>query len=132
RTDPLRDLSRADALQLLNRVTWGATPASLEQLQHLGVARYLDAQLQPNVSERLPAEIQSRIAAMTISREPIEQLVPALADQQKDANALDSDDAKREARRAYQQALTRLSNEAATRSLLRAIYSDRQLQEQLT
>jgi uncharacterized protein (DUF1800 family) len=80
----------------------------------------------------LPPEIEARIAAMTISREPQARLVAALDQQRKDANALGDDADKKTARQSYQQALTRLANEAATRSLLRALYSDRQLQEQLT
>jgi hypothetical protein len=92
----------------------------------------LEAQLQDGVKEQLPPDVEARIAAMTISREPPAQLVATLDRQRKDADALGDDADKKTARQSYQQALTRLANEAATRSLLRALYSDRQLEEQLT
>ncbi|MEO8134527.1 MAG: DUF1800 domain-containing protein [Betaproteobacteria bacterium] len=46
-----------------------------------------------------------------------------------DANKIDD---KQAARQAYRQELTRLGREASTRSLLRAVYSRNQLQEQMT
>jgi hypothetical protein len=45
-TAQVRDTPR-DAVSLVNRVTWGATAASVRQLQEQGVDRYLEAQLQP-------------------------------------------------------------------------------------
>jgi len=50
----------------------------------------------------------------------------------KDADALTLDDAKKTAQQAYQQELSRLQREAATRHLLRALYSPHQVQEQMT
>ena len=126
------NLDDGNAISLVNRITWGATAASLRQLQEVGIDSYLDQQLRTGATAQLPAEVQARIAAMTISREPLDHLVVALDRQRKDADAIADEPAKKSARQSYQQGLTRLANEAATRSLLRALYSDQQLQEQLT
>ena len=52
--------------------------------------------------------------------------------QRKAADALTDDAAKAEAQKNYQQALTKLARDASARSLLQALYSPRQVQEQMT
>src|SRR5438477_1165298 len=59
----LRDIPQS-AVSLANRVTWGATAASVRQLQEQGAGRYLEVQLQAGVPEQLPAEVQARISAL--------------------------------------------------------------------
>lgn len=130
-TTALSGLEQTDRIALLNRVTWGANPSSLEQLRQLGVARYLDQQLHPTQAA-LPEAVQSQISAMTISTRSLEALHQATEVLRKEAGAKLGDEAKKAAQRAYQQEMTRLAREAATRSLLRALYSPNQLQEQLT
>ncbi|HTD05141.1 DUF1800 domain-containing protein, partial [Undibacterium sp.] len=93
--------------------------------------RYLERQLHP-APAALPGPVQAQIAAMTISQRPVEQLNQELEQRRKDADAIANDDEKKAAQQAYQQELNRLAREAATRSLLRALYSPNQLQEQMT
>ena len=69
---------------------------------------------------------------MSISQQPVTQLVTAMEQRRKDADAIANDDDKKTAQQAYQRELTRIANEAATRSLYRALYSPNQLQEQMT
>jgi uncharacterized protein (DUF1800 family) len=126
-----RDDAAAASLAAVNRITWGATASSLQQVKQQGLDRYLERQLNPRGESAMPAEVQARIAAMRISQEPLEQLVGAVETERKDAAAMDDVEAKQTARRNYQRSLARLGSEAATRSLLRAIYSEDQLQEQL-
>jgi uncharacterized protein (DUF1800 family) len=125
-------VANAADVALLNRITWGATATSIRQLQQQGVDRFIEAQLLAANDDALPAAVQAHIAAMTISREPMSELVVALDTQRKQANDVGDVEEKKVARRAYQQALTRLGNEAASRALLRAVYSEHQLREQLT
>ena len=124
-------LQTGDTVAILNRVTWGATPALLAQVNQVGVERYLEQQLQA-VAAPLPAPVQARIDAMTISQRSLEELHQDTERMRKDANARTTDDEKKSARQAYQQELNGLSREAASRSMLRALYSPNQLQEQLT
>ncbi len=120
-----------DAINVINRVSWGVNVSTSRQVESIGLERYLDAQLHPMV-EKLPASIQAQIAAMTISQRPLNLLTQDLEQRRKDADAIVVDDDKKVAQQAYQQELNRLAREAATRSLLRALYSPNQLQEQMT
>ena len=115
--------------QLLNRLSWGSNPSTLQAFQTLGPDRYLDQQLRGR-NAILPAAIQAQIDAMTISRQPFMDTMRDLearrvaSEQQKG-----TDDTLR---KEYQQELTRLAREAANRALLRDIYSSNQLQEQMS
>ena len=119
-------------LALLNRVTWGATPSSAAALRTLGTERWLDAQLHPAPGDRLPPEAQAEIDALPLSQRPMTELVVELNAQNQAANALADPDQKKTAQQAYQQAMTDLAKQAATRELLRDLYSPDQLKEQLT
>jgi uncharacterized protein (DUF1800 family) len=121
--------TKADPDLLLNRITWGANASSAAQLATLGADKYLHQQLISTRQTQLPVDIQSQIDAMTISQQPLTQLIFTL-EAQRDAAAKmkGTDDTLR---KAYQQELTRLAREAASRSLLRSIYSPNQLFEQM-
>ena len=69
---------------------------------------------------------------MTLSQKPFAPLMIELEQRRRDADALKNDDEKKAAQQAYQQELNRLAREAASRHILRALYSSRQLQEQMT
>lgn len=82
--------------------------------------------------DTLPPAIAAQIAAMRISRTPMTALVVEQDAAIRTARAL-SDPAQRDAaRKAYQQGMNALVDEAATRSLLRDIYAPDQLREQMT
>ncbi|NYE60911.1 uncharacterized protein (DUF1800 family) [Duganella sp. 1224] len=116
----------------LNRVSWGVNTSTFHQAEKIGYNAWLDRQLHPGPAV-LPAAAQAQIDAMTISQKPLPQLVQELEQQRRDYDkAMVDDDAKKAAQRAYQQELNRLAREAATRSLLRDLYSPNQLQEQMT
>ena len=125
-------VTAVDPALLADRITWGANPSSTREVTRAGVDRYLAAQLRPDPDARLPQSVEEQIAAMTIVQQPLVPLVSRLEQQRKDADAIKDDDGKKAARQAYQQALTSLAREASTRSLLRALYSPNQLQEQMT
>jgi uncharacterized protein (DUF1800 family) len=123
--------TQAELSNALNRITWGVNFSTVQQADALGYERYLERQLHP-APAALPGPVQAQIAAMTISQRPVEQLNQELEQRRKDADAIANDDEKKAAQQAYQQELNRLAREAATRSLLRALYSPNQLQEQMT
>jgi uncharacterized protein (DUF1800 family) len=101
----------------------------VREAESLGWPRYLEAQLHPR--GELPAGINAQIAAMTISQQDMVALVRELEERRKAADAIKVDEEKKKAQGAYQQEMNRLAREAATRSMLRAVYSPNQLQEQM-
>ena len=115
----------------LNRLTWGASSSSMAQFMKQGRAAYIQAQLHPG-PDSLPPEAQAQIDRLSGIRRPLTDLIQDLEQQRKDADALRDDDAKKAAQKAYQQALNDLQREAATASLLRAVYSPNQVQEEMT
>ncbi len=115
----------------VNRLTWGASASAVAQMAGRHPAALLEDQLAPGLAT-LPAAAQSQIDALTLSQQPFTTLVFDLEQRRRTADALKNDEEKRAAQQAYQQELTRLAREAATRHLLRALYSPRQLQEQMT
>jgi uncharacterized protein (DUF1800 family) len=118
-------------LAVLDRVTWGVNVSSARQIEESGVEAYLERQLKPGVAV-LPSAVQAQIDAMTISQKPLDALLFDVEKRRRAFLALQEPTERRAAQRAYQQELTRLGREAATRSLLRAIYSPNQLEEQMT
>lgn len=115
----------------LDRLSFGASAADLAQVRRESRAAWLDRQLKP-ATAALPELAQAQIQALAVQQEPLSGLVQRLEAQRKAADALTDDTAKAEAQKAYQQALTKLAREAASRQLLNALYSPNQVQEQLT
>ena len=122
----------AHDLALLNRLTWGENGASAEQMRAMGARAWLDRQLHPQAADRLPDAAQAEIDALSISRTPMAEMVVTQNAQIQAANKLTDPDQKKAAQQAYQQQMTTLGREAATRELLRDLYSPDQLQEQMT
>src|SRR5258705_2990602 len=121
----------ADATRLVNRITWGVNVTTERALSEQGLERYLEGQLHPPPGDPLPAEISARIASLTVSQEPVANLALELDQQRKDADALTDDVQKKAAQDAYQQRLNAIAREAASRTLMRAVYSREQLKEQM-
>jgi uncharacterized protein (DUF1800 family) len=126
-----RQATGADSYLWVNRLTWGASPSSVEQIAHKGFDAYLNEQLHPGEA-KLPEAVVAQIDAMTISRRPVVALVQELEQRNKEANALANDDEKKAAQQSFQAEMNRLGREAATRHVLRALYSSNQVQEQMT
>ena len=126
--------ARGDAadLALLNRVTWGIDSAAMAEWGRLSRRDYLQAQLHPAANARLPAGAQAQIDALSLFQKTMPAWVVDMEQRRRDADALANDDARKTAQQAYQQDLNRLARDAATQTLLRALYSPDQLQEQLT
>jgi len=132
--------TRPATLALADRIGWGGgTPIR-------DPTRYLQDQLHPAANDDLPPAIQAQIDAMAISHMSLVEIARDVgqarmalqqerrADQPTVAQAPANQGANPSspARREYRQTLQGLAREAATRSLLRDIYSRNQLKEQLT
>ena len=119
-------------IALVNRLTWGASSSSVAEFRRLGYDRWLNHQLHPSPSDTLPPAAQAAIDALPVGQTPMATLVVDMDARNKAANQLTDPDQKKAAQTAYQQAMNDLGRQAATRSLLRDLYSPDQLQEQLT
>lgn len=120
----------ATAYRLANRISWGATDAEVERVRNLGSATYIDQQLRAAVGP-LPTAAQAQIDALRISRLTPLALWTEIDTARKQAEALPTEAERKAGQDAFQQAMTRLSREAAHRHLLRALYSPNQLLEQM-
>lgn len=116
----------------LDRITWGVNEAEVSAAGRAGFARYLDDQLNASIGPPLAADSQDRIERMTISGTTLQALVLRMEEQRKAADAVVGDDAKKAAQQAYQQQMNQLAREAASRHLLRALYSPHQVLERMT
>ncbi len=123
--------SHVQAYVQSNKLSWGATARAVEQLQTAGLQAYLHEQLHP-VETHLPPPVQAQIDAMAISQQGLAVLVQSMEQRRKDADAVVEDAAKKTAQQAFQQEMNRLARESATRHVLRALYSNNQVQEQMT
>ena len=118
-------------IALVNRITWGAD-TSTAQAAYNGAQSYLQRQLHPGDDDGLPPDAQSEIAAMEITQRPLVEIEESVRALQQSAQQAKGTDAYDGMQKAYQQRLNDLAREAATRALLRDLYSKNQLKEQLT
>jgi uncharacterized protein (DUF1800 family) len=121
----------APDLEFINRITWGENTSSALAIKTEGRAAFLHDQLHPSDVLGLPTAAQDQIASLTISREPLTQLVSEINAQRDAASAITDPDQKKVAQQAYQDALNALGKQATTRSLLRDLYAQDQLKEQM-
>jgi uncharacterized protein (DUF1800 family) len=124
-------LGAAD-LALIERTTWGANEATAAEFSLIGRDRWLDGQLHPPQKERLPAPVQAMIDALPVATTPLTDLAMPLAAQQRAANQIQDLEQKKADQERYQRSMRDLAGQAATRSLLRHLYSADQLREKMT
>jgi uncharacterized protein (DUF1800 family) len=115
----------------LNRVTYGVDSMTLAQYRSAGRKRYLETQLKPS-TDALPLSAQTAVDALSISTRGADELLASAEVENKRINVLPDGDDKAKARQALQEAQDRVAFEAAKRHLLRAMYSQAQLKEQMT
>ncbi|MCP3656448.1 MAG: DUF1800 domain-containing protein [Herbaspirillum sp.] len=121
---PLSEQERA--LHVLNRLAYGPRPGDLEQVERMGVKRYIDQQLHP---ERipLPDDLQARLAAL-----PGLQMTPAQLFVDYGPPSFDRSASKEEQQAARQRAPRELTPQFHMARLLQASESPRQLEEVMT
>jgi uncharacterized protein (DUF1800 family) len=123
---------RPETYRLVNRLSWGAHEAELAHCQRLGTAGYVREQLTPRPDAALPPAAAAQIAALDITRRPLAERVAELQSLRRRGSDAATEDERQSARQQYQQFQNRLVREAASRHLLRALYSPAQLQEHLS
>mgnify|MGYP002128338556 CR=1 FL=1 len=124
--------TRADVYRCVNRLGWGATAKMVDHTMRTGYERFVDEQLKARASGGMPTEVQAQIDALTIQKTPMHGLLQQVEALRKQGDTLPTEDERKAAQKAYQQELSRLAREAATRHLLRAVYSEHQLFEHMT
>ena len=123
-------------LGLPDRIGWGGGPPVADP------ARYLQEQLHPSNDDGLPPAIQAQIDAMPISHVSLAEIAAQVGSARQmlqqarrmtqTANAQAAGQPQRNpAQMQYRQTLTDYARQAATRALLRDIYSRNQLREQM-
>src|SRR5882762_5365939 len=130
--EPASHPATLDQYALLDRVSWGATASSLRAIRSKGTKRWLDEQLHPRPDAALPPQVARSIASLSIESASMSQRVIALEQLRGDADKIPDEEARKTARKGYQDELNGIGRETATRMLLRALYSPNQLQEQMT
>jgi len=121
-------------VHVLNRVAFGPGPGDLERVRAIGVTRYIDDQLHP---ERLTdAGMDARLAGLQTlrmtSREIAEQFeIPQLQARRAKQQAAASDKTQLQPDPEEQRRANQVVIELSEQKLLRAVYSERQLQEVL-
>jgi uncharacterized protein (DUF1800 family) len=123
-------------LHVLNRIAFGPRPGDLEAIRAMGLQRYIDNQLHP---ERIAdSEMSARLGGLTSvhmsSREIADNYeIPQLeARRNKKAEAAGNGQDQPMAPDPVQQKANSVIVELSEQKILRAVYSDRQLQEVLT
>ena len=117
---------------LVDTLTWGATPSSMAAFQAAGSEKWLQSQLHPAPGTRLPAATQSQIDVLPLIHKSALELATKFDTQAKAANQLTDPDQRAAAQQAFQQAMTEVAKQAATKSILLALYAPDQLRERMT
>ena len=111
------------SVHVLNRLAFGPRPGDIERVRQMGVAAYIDSQLQPDAIA-LPAALSERLNSLETVGQPAGEVVRAFLEVRK-AVRDEGEEAKAKRRLLY----TRIATQAAEARLVRAIDSPRQLEE---
>ncbi len=114
---------RLKILHALNRMSLGIRPGEIEQVESMGLERYIQRQLSPT-QEPIPPTLAQRLAQFDTLRMTPVQLQQVYGQRKKDATP--------EERKTYQQGLRKVMQEAVQARLLRATESPHQLEEVMT
>ena len=117
---------------LLDRLTWGRNGPVAADIERLGTARWLDAQLHPGRGIALPQPVAETLKALPVATTPLLVAVRTTEDFNRAANAMTDPDAKQAAKKVYQDAIQAFGHQAVERSILLALYSPDQLDEVMT
>ena len=124
--------SDAEITHVLNRIAFGPRPGDVERVRTLGLQRYIDEQLHPErVDDTATAARLKGLTTINMSSREIQERYerPALeARRQRKQN----DSEPTPEMRALQQQAQSVVRELGEQKVLRAVYSERQLQEVLT
>ncbi|HKB11519.1 MAG TPA: DUF1800 domain-containing protein [Vicinamibacterales bacterium] len=126
----------AAVTHLLNRIAFGPRPADVERVRAIGIDRYVDEQLHPErIRDDAMADRLANLATVRLSAQEIVETIerPQIeARRERKANgAEETATGAPPPREPMQQRSASLVEELAEQKILRAVYSERQLQEVL-
>jgi uncharacterized protein (DUF1800 family) len=118
-------------VHVLNRIGYGARPGDVERVRTIGVARYIDEQLRPDrIDDSAMSARLAPLATITMSsRQLADRFERPAIEARKAKKQGDAPPTPEE--RAMQQKANSVLVELSEQKLLRAVYSERQLQETL-
>jgi len=119
-------------IALIDAVTWGVSGSTVKAFQAMGAEAWLQAQLRPSADSRLPETAQTQINALPSAKKSALDLAVEFDAQGHAANQIKDPDQKAAAQHTFQQAMTDIAHQAATRTILRALYAPDQLRERMT
>ena len=119
-------------LALVDTITWGANQSTITAFLSLGRERWLQSQLHPPSDARLPGAAQQQIDALAVSRKSALELASDFSAVGRVANDMTEPEQRAAAEKVLQDGMSDVARQAATVSILRALYSPSQLQERMT
>jgi len=131
---PIEDRAPTPAqIALVDRITWGVTPAEAAAIANMGEGPWLQRQLHPaDGGDHLPPAAQAQIGVMPYLQVSMVDLVRDAQLQQAAANQMTDPALKAAAKQVYSKAMDDAARQAAAREILRDLYSPDQLREQMT
>src|SRR5690606_15639372 len=117
---------------LVDRLTWGFTPAEFERARKLGAQGYIDAQLSAQATPHLPPAIQGHIDRLTISKQSASAAFTKINEYRQTLRDMPDGPEKVALRRRMQAIANTRGADTARRATWRALYSANQLHEQMT
>ncbi|WP_416758719.1 DUF1800 domain-containing protein [Roseateles sp. So40a] len=125
-------MDAAQRLRAADRIGWGATQAQLAEIERMGWGPYVERQLKPDVKAAMPGPVQARIDAMGITQGDVAARVWAAESFRRNGDKGATEDERAAARKAYQEAQGLAARETGERQLLRELYAQQQLLEQMS
>ena len=124
--------SDPNIVHVLNRIAFGPRRGDVDRVRTLGLSRYIDDQLHPDrIADAAMSARLKDLATITLSSREIQETYerPAIEARR---NRKQNDDQPTPEMRAVQERARSVVQELAEQKVLRAVYSERQLQEVLT
>lgn len=122
---PVEDAAFLDAL------TWGVSPSSFAELRAKGREGWLRDQLHPAVPPRLPGGAQAAVDTLR-PKDSLYERTLYLESFKRAADSEPDPEARKSAHQAFQMLLNDAARQAASETILRALYAPDQVHERLT
>jgi uncharacterized protein (DUF1800 family) len=122
----------AGDLALIDAVTFGVNASSVAGFQALGAEKWLQGQLHPAASTRLPPAAQAQVDALPLTHRSALELAVEVDAQGRAAGLITDIGQRAAAAQVNQQTMSDLARQAANRTILRALYAPDQLRERMT
>ncbi len=120
-------------VHVLNRIAFGARPGDVERVERLGLKRYIDEQLHPErINDSAMSARLKDLTTLELSSRDIQEKYERPAMEARRARKKDGNSDPTPEMRELQRTARSVIDELGEQKILRAVYSERQLQEVLT